>query len=473
MVLSQTSPKSRRGVIHDWRPDDKNFWQFKGKRIARKNLIISICCLLLSFAVWMLFSSVAVNLHKVGFNFTTDQLFLLTALPSVSGALLRVPYSFVIPIWGGRRWTAFSTALLMIPCIWLGLAVQDSTTPFSTFVIIALLCGFGGANFASSMANISFFYPKDKQGGALGLNGGLGNIGVSVMQLLVPLIISIGIFNIFGSSADIQSNNDTVWLKNAAWFWIPFLFVCTFMAWFGMNDIATAKASVRQQLSVLKEGHLWVLSLLYLATFGSFIGFSAGFTMLTNTQFPESDILHVAFLGPLIGALMRPIGGALSDKWGGIKVTMVNFMLMGLFATLLFFTLPTANSTGHFNIFFIIFMALFATAGLGSGSTFQMISVVFRHLIITKVKKRGESEIQAQIKAATDTAAALGFISAIGAIGGFFIPKAFGTSLALTGSPVDAMKVFIFCYIACLFITWLIYGRNIQTMATKKKVSTA
>lgn len=468
MALSQTTPKSRQGVIHDWHPDDKKFWLLKGSKIARKNLIISICCLLLSFSVWMLFSAVAVNLNKVGFNFTTDQLFLLTALPSVSGALLRVPYSFVIPIFGGRRWTAFSTALLMIPSLWLGFAVQDNTTPFSIFVIIALLCGFGGANFASSMANISFFYPKDKQGSALGLNGGLGNLGVSVMQLFVPLIISIGIFNIFGESADIQSNGNTIWLQNAAWVWLPFLLISTLMAWFGMNDIAAAKASIKQQLPVLKQGHLWILSLLYLATFGSFIGFSAGFAMLTSTQFPNVDILHFAFLGPLVGALMRPVGGILSDKWGGINVTMVNFMLMGLFATLLFFTLPTAETEGHFNAFFILFLALFATAGLGSGSTFQMISVVFRRLIVTSVKAKGGSDAQAQVKAATDTAAALGFISAIGAIGGFFIPKAFGTSLALTGSPVNAMKVFIFCYIACLFITWLIYGRKIKTMATEK-----
>ena len=173
--------KASAGVITDWRPEDEKFWTESGHRVASRNLCISVPCLLLAFCVWMLFSAVAVNLPKVGFNFTTDQLFMLTALPSVSGALLRVPYSFVIPIFGGRRWTAFSTLILIVPCVWLGFAVQNPSTPYAVFVIIALLCGFAGANFASSMGNISFFFPKAKQGGALGINGGLGNLGVSVM----------------------------------------------------------------------------------------------------------------------------------------------------------------------------------------------------------------------------------------------------------------------------------------------------
>ena len=177
MSHSSAPERATGAVITDWRPEDPAFWQQRGQRIASRNLWISVPCLLLAFCVWMLFSAVAVNLPKVGFNFTTDQLFMLTALPSVSGALLRVPYSFMVPIFGGRRWTAFSTGILIIPCVWLGFAVQDTSTPYSVFIIISLLCGFAGANFASSMANISFFFPKQKQGGALGLNGGLGNMG--------------------------------------------------------------------------------------------------------------------------------------------------------------------------------------------------------------------------------------------------------------------------------------------------------
>ncbi|VEA67832.1 Nitrite facilitator 1 [Serratia rubidaea] len=408
----------------------------------------------------MLFSAVAVNLNKVGFNFTTDQLFMLTALPSVSGAIMRVPYSFVIPIFGGRRWTAISTCLLIAPCLWLGVVVQDPATPFHIFVIIALLCGFGGANFASSMANISFFFPKAKQGGALGLNGGLGNLGVSVMQLVAPLAITLGMFGLFGGSGHLQPDGSQLWLENAAWIWVPFLLVATLAAWFGMNDLAASKASLRQQLPVLKRGHLWLLSLLYLSTFGSFIGFSAGFAMLSKTQFPDVVILHYAFFGPFLGALARPVGGALSDRFGGVRVTLINFVLMALFAGLLFLTLPSAGSSGSFIAFYGVFMLLFLTAGLGSGSTFQMIAVIFRKITVDRVKAAGGSDAEAQREAVTDTAAALGFISAIGAIGGFFIPKAFGTSLAMTGSPAGAMKVFLVFYILCVAVTWLVYGRK-------------
>ena len=447
-------------LITDWRPEDPAFWQQTGYRVARRNLWISVPSLLLAFCVWMLFSAVAVNLNKVGFNFTTDQLFMLTALPSVSGALLRVPYSFMVPIFGGRRWTAFSTGILIIPCLWLGFAVQDSSTPFSTFIIISLLCGFAGANFASSMANISFFFPKQKQGGALGINGGMGNLGVSVMQLLAPLAISMSIFAAFGGDGVVQENGSRLYLENAAWIWVPLLAFFTLAAWFGMNDLATSKASIRDQLPVLLRGHLWIMSFLYLATFGSFIGFSAGFAMLAKTQFPQVDILHYAFFGPLFGALARTAGGAISDRLGGTRVTLVNFVLMELFSALLFTTLPSGDSQGNLIAFFGVFLMLFLTAGLGSGSSFQMISVIFRKLTMDRVKAQGGTEAQAMREAATDTAAALGFISAIGAIGGFFIPKAFGTSLALTGSPAGAMKVFLVFYVICVVVTWVVYGRK-------------
>ncbi|UYU30406.1 NarK family nitrate/nitrite MFS transporter [Siccibacter colletis] len=460
MSHSSAPQRAEGALLTDWRPDDPAFWQQKGHRIASRNLWISVPSLLLAFCVWMLFSAVAVNLNKVGFNFTTDQLFMLTALPSVSGALLRVPYSFMVPLFGGRRWTAFSTGILIIPCLWLGFAVQDSTTPFSTFIIISLLCGFAGANFASSMANISFFFPKEKQGGALGINGGMGNLGVSVMQLLAPLAISMSIFAAFGGDGVVQENGSRLYLENAAWIWVPLLAVFTLAAWFGMNDLATSKASIRDQLPVLLRGHLWIMSFLYLATFGSFIGFSAGFAMLAKTQFPDVDIMHYAFFGPLFGALARTAGGAISDRWGGTRVTLVNFIMMALFSALLFTTLPSASSEGNLIAFFGVFLMLFLTAGLGSGSSFQMISVIFRKLTMDRVKAQGGSEAQAMREAATDTAAALGFISAIGAIGGFFIPKAFGTSLALTGSPAGAMKVFLVFYVICVVVTWLVYGRK-------------
>ena len=459
--MSQTTslPEKKKGaVIQNWQPENAQFWATTGKRIANRNLWISVFCLMLAFCVWMLFSAVAVNLNKVGFNFTTDQLFMLTALPSISSAILRVPYSFVIPIFGGRRWTTFSTCFLLIPCIWLGFAVQNPNTPYAIFVIISLLCGFAGANFASSMGNISFFFPKSMQGGALGINGGLGNLGVSVMQLLVPLVISTAIFVGF-SDGNPQGENG-LWLENAAWMWVPLLLIATVAAWFGMNELAGAKSSLREQLPVLKRGHLWMLSLLYLCTFGSFIGFSAGFAMLSKTQFPDVMIMKYAFFGPLIGALARSLGGIISDRLGGIRVSLFTFILMAIFTGLLFLTLPGENHSGSFIAFYSVFMVLFFAAGLGSGSTFQMIAVIFRKLTLERAKASGHSDAAAQHEAATETSAALGFISAIGALGGFFIPQTFGISLSLSGSPAGAMKVFLVFYLVCIAITWLVYGRK-------------
>ncbi|MBK0035262.1 NarK family nitrate/nitrite MFS transporter [Erwinia sp. S43] len=459
--MSQSSPspgKKGSAVIENWQPENAQFWAATGKRIANRNLWISVFCLMLSFCVWMLFSAVAVNLNKVGFNFTTDQLFLLTALPSVSGAILRVPYSFVIPLFGGRRWTTFSTCFLLLPCIWLGFAVQNPETPFTIFVIISLLCGFAGANFASSMGNISFFFPKSMQGGALGVNGGLGNLGVSVMQLLAPLAISMAIFGFFNDGG--STGNSGIWLENAAWIWVPLLFIATIAAWFGMNDLAAAKSSLSEQLPVLKRGHLWMLSLLYLAAFGSFIGFSAGFAMLSKTQFPDVAIMKYAFFGPFIGALARSAGGIISDRLGGVRVSLFTFILMAIFTALVFLTLPNETSSGSFIAFYGVFMVLFFAAGLGSGSTFQMIAVVFRKLTIDRVKAAGGSDETAQREAVTETSAALGFISAIGALGGFFIPQTFGISLSMSGSPAGAMKVFLVFYLACIAITWLVYGRK-------------
>ncbi|EHY7838888.1 NarK family nitrate/nitrite MFS transporter [Salmonella enterica] len=457
--MTRQNENYNRYLLSDWRPENPAFWENKGKGIARRNLWISVSCLLLAFCVWMLFSAVAVNLNKIGFNFTTDQLFLLTALPSLSGAILRVPYSFMVPLFGGRKWTVLSTVILIIPCAWLGFAVQNPATPFGVFMLIALLCGFAGANFASSMGNISFFFPKARQGSALGINGGLGNLGVSVMQLIAPLVIFLPIFTFLGVRGVPQPDGSLLALTNAAWIWVPLLAVATLAAWFGMNDIGSSKASVVSQLPVLKRLHLWLLSLLYLATFGSFIGFSAGFAMLAKTQFPDVNILQLAFFGPFIGALARSAGGVISDKFGGVRVTLINFIFMALFTALLFLTLP-GSGAGSFSAFYLVFMGLFLTAGLGSGSTFQMIAVIFRQITLYNVKLRGGSDEQAQREAVTDTAAALGFISAIGAVGGFFIPKAFGASLALTGSPVGAMKIFLLFYIACVLLTWLVYGRR-------------
>ncbi|WP_392566346.1 NarK family nitrate/nitrite MFS transporter [Utexia brackfieldae] len=455
MPQNKTVPK---GVITDWRPEESTFWEQTGKSIARKNLWISIPCLTLGFCVWMLFSIVAVYLNRVGFNFSTNQLFLLTAIPSISGALFRIPYSFVIPIFGGRRWTAFSTIILIAPCIWLGFAIQNPQTPYIIFIIIALLCGLGGANFASSMANISFFFPKAKQGSALGLNGGLGNMGVSVIQLVASLIIFIPLWS---GQQSITITEGSLWLQNAALIWVPFLIIFAIMAFFGMNDLLSSKASFKEQSVVLKDKHMWLLSLLYLATFGSFIGFSAAFAMLAKTQFPEVNILMFAFSGPLVGAIGRPLGGMISDKFGGIRATFINYLLMILFVIILFTTLPgEAAGSGSFIGFYLCFLCLFFTAGFGSGSTFQMISIIFRQITLNKLTAAGMKNEPAQRRAATETAAALGFISAIGAIGGYFIPQVFSLSLSHMGSVSSAFYIFLVFYIFCALVTKFVYGRK-------------
>lgn len=467
MSVLQTPEKGP--VIHDWRPEDPAFWGKSGKLTARRNLWISIPALLLAFAVWMVWSTVIVRLNAIGFSFTTDQLFWLAALPGLSGATLRIFYSFMVPIFGGRRWTALSTASLLAPALWMGFAVQNPATPYSVFVLIALLCGFGGGNFASSMSNISFFYPKSQQGTALGLNAGLGNLGVSVMQFSVPLVISFGVFGFMGGQPQVLADGSSLWLQNAGFIWVPFILAVTLIAWFGMNDLSSARASFSEQAVIFKRKHNWLMCWLYLATFGSFIGFSAAFPLLIKTSFPEVIALKFAFLGPLVGALVRPLGGWLADKLGGAKVTLWNFVLMivMVFGVLHFLpesghgVLPQDGQGGNFYGFLGMFMLLFITTGVGNGSTFRMIPVIFRTLHEkAAVGKKPEVREQALKNAGKESAAVLGFSSAMGAFGAFFIPKSFGTSMALTGGPEMAFYMFVGFYLSCIVVTWWWYARK-------------
>lgn len=450
-------------VITRWEPENKDFWESTGKSIAKRNLIISIPALTLAFAVWMVWSVVVVNLPNVGFKFSTNQLFWLASLPALCGATLRIFYSFAVPIFGGRRWTAISTASLLIPAVGIGFAVQNPATPYEFFITLALLCGLGGGNFASSMANISFFYPKAQKGTALGLNAGLGNLGVSIVQLVVPLVITAGVFGALGGEFQTVMKAGQpipMWLQNAGFIWVPFIAVSAIAAWFGMNDLAEAKASFADQAVIFKRKHNWLMCWLYLGTFGSFIGYSAGFPLLIKSQFPGVNALSYAWLGPLVGALARPFGGWLADKLGGARVTFWNFIAMGagVFAVLHF--LPTKGVGGEFYGFLFAFMLLFATSGIGNGSTFRMIPVIF---LTERQRAAGNSQAdkdQAIRDANKEAAAVLGFSSAVGAYGGFFIPKSYGTSIAATGGPEAALYAFIAFYVTCTFITWWYYSRK-------------
>lgn len=449
-------------VIKHWTPEDASFWRKSGQSIANRNLWLSIPALTLAFAVWMVWSVVVVNLPSVGFKFSTNQLFWLASLPALCGATLRIFYSFAVPIFGGRRWTAISTASLLLPATGIGFAVQNPATPYEVFVVLAILCGLGGGNFASSMSNISFFFPKAKKGTALGLNAGLGNLGVSLVQFVVPMVITAGVFGTLGGEAQMVTKNGAevpMWLQNAGFIWVPFIAIAALAAWFGMNDLSEAKASFADQAVIFKRKHNWLMCWLYIGTFGSFIGYSAGFPLLIKSQFPGINALQYAWLGPLCGALIRPLGGWLSDKLGGARVTFWTFIVMGLGVLSVLQFLPQDGQGGNFTGFLISFLVLFAAAGIGNGSTFRMIPIIFLTERQREVN-RGYTQDQAVRDANKEAAAVLGFSSAIGAYGGFFIPKSYGSSIAMTGSVDAALYAFIAFYVTCLAVTWWYYSRR-------------
>ena len=467
------TPRPRR-VLTIWTPEDKAFWEREGEAVAKINLWISVPALFLAFAIWQVWSVVAVGLPALGFKYSTNQLFWLAAAPALSGATLRIFYSFIVPVVGGRRWTAISTASLLIPAIGIGYAVQDNTTTYPTMLTLALLCGLGGGNFSSSMANISFFFPKERKGSALGVNAGLGNLGVSVVQFLSPLVVTMGIFGIFGGDAQTivkDGNLVRTWTQNAAFIWVPWIALTSVVAWFGMSDIADAKASFATQAIIFGRKHNWLMCLLYLGTFGSFIGYAAGFPLLIKGLFPHINPLAFAWLGPLVGAVVRPFGGWLADKLGGARVTLWNFIVMALAVVGVLVFLPKGEAAqlafpfgpaqGSFMGFFLMFLVLFITTGIGNGSTFRMIPVIFLNQALKGVNPADtEAVARATKEGNTEGAATLGFTAAMAAYGGFFIPKSYGSSIAATGGPEAAFYVFIVFYLLCIAVTWWHYARR-------------
>ncbi len=445
-------------VLHDWRPEDREFWETTGKQIAHRNLWISVPALLLSFAVWMVWSVVVAKLPSIGFKYTTDQLFWLAALPGLSGATLRIFYSFMVPMFGGRLWTTLTTASLLIPAFGIGYAVQNPQTPYFMFLVLALLCGFGGGNFASSMSNISFFFPKREKGHALAINAGLGNLGVSVVQFVIPLVVTAGVFGFLGGEPQKAADGAQLWLQNAGFVWVPFVILATIFAWFGMNDIATMKASFSEQAVIFQRKHNWIMCWLYTGTFGSFIGYSAGFPLLAKTQFPEVNSLPLVFLGPLVGAISRAATGWVSDRFGGARVTLWVFALMGAAVLGVLYFLGIKEQPGAFWGFFGMFLLLFFASGVGNASTFQMIPVIMRKDMdrlmpqVTPLERTRQAE--------KESAAIIGFTSAIAAYGAFFIPKSFGLSISATGTAALALWGFLAFYVSCVLITWFYYTRR-------------
>jgi len=450
--------------ISDWNPEDETFWESKGKFVAGRNLIWSIVAEHIGFSVWAIWSIVATRLPQAGFHFTTDQLFQLVALPGLIGSLMRFPYTFAVTTFGGRNWTIFSASVLFIPTLALAYFVSHPETPFWLMLLVASTAGLGGGNFASSMANISFFYPDRMKGWALGLNAAGGNIGVSSVQLLTPILMTLGIINLF-QAAPVGG----VYLQNAGLMWVLPTAIAVFGAVFFMNNLTSAKASIRNQLAIVKRKHTWIMSYIYIGTFGSFIGYSAAFPLLIKTQFPAVTV-GIAFLGPLVGSLSRPLGGLIADKVGGAIVTFWNFIAMAAATIGVLYFVGAKDFTG----FLVSFLIVFATTGFGNGSTYRMIPSIFREENLHKARGKGEAARAMALKAASiESGAAVGFIGAIGAVGGFLIPMGFGKSIAMTGGPQLALMIYLAFYAICLATTWWFYLRKGPESATAPSLAEA
>ena len=438
--------------ISDWNPEDQKFWESKGKFIARRNLIWSIFAEHLGFSIWLIWSIVATKLPQAGFHYTTDQLFQLVALPGLIGSLMRFPYTFAVVTFGGRNWTIFSASVLFIPVLALSYFVTKPDTPFWLMLLVAATAGLGGGNFASSMTNISFFYPDRMKGWALGLNAAGGNIGVSSVQLLTPILLGVGFINLY---LGVPSSGGS-YLQNAGLMWLLPLTIALCGAIFFMNNLATARSTLRDQLAIVGRKHTWIMSYIYIGTFGSFIGYSAAFPLLIKTQFPEVTI-GIAFLGPLVGSLSRPLGGLLADKVGGAIVTFWNFIAMGAATLGVMYFIEAKEFAGFLTMFLIVFI----TTGVGNGSTYRMIPSIFREEKLREATAAGEMAKSLALKAASiESGAALGFIGAIGACGGYLIPRGFGASIAATGGPYLALEIYLTFYATCLVLTWWYYLRK-------------
>lgn len=440
--------------IDNWNAEDRQQWDGGGKLIAARNLKWSIFAEFLGFIVWQLWSIVVVQLPAAGFTFDTGQIFWLISMPSLVGATLRFPYTFLVPKFGGRNWTMISAGLLLIPAIALSIAVGNPATPFPVMLLVAALAGLGGGNFASSMSNITYFYPQREKGLALGLNAAGGNVGVSVAQIVVPIVITLG------AAGSLN-------LPLAGWIWIPFILLAIWGAHRYMNNLSSAKADFAASAAVIREPHLWILSVLYIGTFGSFIGFAGVFPKLIADQFPAFSALHLgtvavslAFLGAFIGSLARPFGGRLADRFGGAVVTVTAFGVMACAALAVVWSLPL----GNFWTFLGTFLMIFIATGIGNGSTYRMIPSVFAARNGVKDAHRNSGDIDTQRK----TSAALGIISAVGAYGGFIIPQVLGASKTSTGDYASAIYGFVAAYVILMAITAFFYLRRGSSVAGQR-----
>jgi NNP family nitrate/nitrite transporter-like MFS transporter len=487
LVAPDTATKTGRW-IERWDPENEQFWETTGKRVARRNLMLSVFAENLGFSIWVLWTVVVINLANVGITLSLGDQFLLTAVPNLVGSFLRIPYTFAVPRFGGRTWTTFSASVLIIPCLLLAvlvpsgwLAGQDHTTQLWVLLACAATAGVGGGNFSSSMANISFFYPERRKGFALGVNAAGGNMGVALCQLIVPLVIIVGV-----PAAAVKLPLHHVHLAYAGLVWMPFIVLAAFLAWTRMDSLTEAKTDAGPYRRALSNGQTWVISLLYIGTFGSFIGYSFALPLLIKNTFPSFLAHHsfiatylagLGFMGALVGSLARPLGGWAADRLGGARVTV--WCLAGMAA----FT-ATAILGVHrhsFALFFVSFLFVFLFSGAGNGSTYRMIPSIFAVL----GRREGGGAVEYKRRAA----AAIGIAGAVGAFGGFLIQlvlrqaslpvvKAMAAAIktikskpelaaakahiavAHSGWSIPALWVFFAAYILLGGLTWFCYLRS-------------
>ena len=533
-----TSPKTSAADLTDWRPEDTAFWESTGKKIAYRNLWISIPCLLCGFAIWGMWGIITVQMLNLGFPFSQAELFSLTAIAGLAGATMRIPASFLIRVAGGRNTIFLTTAMLLAPAIGTGIVLQHPEWPLWTFQLMALWSGVGGGNFASSMSNISTFFPKRLQGTALGLNAGLGNFGVTTMQIVIPLVMTMSLFGNFGGESMVLTKDSgwilgkivagtPTWIQNAGFAWLLSLIPLSALAWFGMNNLTTVspntgnaigaflkiiwiytlsfvpaglglylylpaptglgllnmwvampliifstlmvmkftafgamKDNISKQFAIFGNKHTWSLTVLYIVTFGSFIGFSMALPLSITVIFGISHVpdaagvmqhtlknpnavsaLTYAWIGPFVGALTRPIGGWISDKLGGSIVTQVISAVMVLTSGAVGYVMMQAYASAtpeqYFSTFMWLFVLLFAATGIGNGSTFRTIGVIFDR---------------------TQAGPVLGWTSAVAAYGAFIAPVVIGAQIK-AGTPQTAMYGFAIFYALCLLLNWWFYLR--------------
>jgi NNP family nitrate/nitrite transporter-like MFS transporter len=477
--------QSREHWIEHWDPDNETFWEQTGRRIARRNLAWSILSDHIGFCMFVIWTIVVLNLANIGISLTLSQLFVLTLVPNLVGSALRIPYTFALPRFGGRAWTTISSAVLFLPALLLAVVVpsgwllhQAPGTQFWVLLGCAATAGIGGANFASSMANISFFYPERKKGFALGLNAAGGNLGVAVTQLFVPLILIVGV-----AATALKLPVHQVHMAYAGWVFVPLIALVTIGPWLFMNSIADAKADKGSYVESLRNQHTWILSALYIGTFGSFIGFSFALPLVIKNTFPEFLVAHpfiatylagLSFVGALLGSLCRPVGGWLSDRLGGARVT------LGVFAAMAVFTVGAAFGVEHrsFVEFFACYMAIFALSGLGNGSIYKMIPSVFALLGRKHAAAGGLSARPVAVEFKRRAAAVIGIAGAIGAFGGVLVQVVFRQASLKVSALVKAAKtpaakvavaaahakwsvpalwVFVGAYLVLAVVTWAAY----------------